>query len=162
MGLFMNYMDEYQIGLNKLVIFRNLLQDPAIEKLMVLFNAKEKDTPALVGHYAAFLQELYKRTDCLTDYLLSFILEDENLYVRMRAAGRDIPPAFLACLKDELNFLELLGRLTSEELRTRIGYNGFLPPTALRAWIFRLCMRSGCPPSRKRDTAFLPSIMSLP
>ena len=127
MGLFMNYMDEYQIGLNKLVIFRNLLQDPAIEKLMALFNAKEKDTPALVGHYAAFLQELYKRTDCLTDYLLSFILEDENLYVRMRAAGRDIPPAFLSCLKDELNFLELLGRLTSEELRTRIGYNGFLP-----------------------------------
>ena len=123
----MNYMDEYQIGLHKLVIFRNLLDDPAIKKLVDLFQADRKDVPALVGHYASFVQELYKRTDCLTDYLLSFILEDENLYVRKRAAGKEIPQTLAACLKDELNYLELLSRLSSEELRTLIGYNGFLP-----------------------------------
>ncbi len=89
--------------LENLVIFQNLKQDPLITGLRAWICAcgeGEKSSGA-----AAVAAALYPGGTDLTRAVLDRILNDDNFYIRQRAAGKECDPLILAQLREELEAL---------------------------------------------------------
>jgi len=114
--------------LDALAIFRDLLADPVILNFQRLLRSLENgDQQQQVSAYGAFAASLYRENPGFSVYILSLLLNHENVYVRERAKGAVPPPALEACLKEELSVLESLGRVTGADIQSAMEYDGFLP-----------------------------------
>ena len=94
--------EEIGYGLDALVIFRSLQQDPVIRALMQFCHTDKENTPAQIRFYSAMVSALYERADDLTGYLEQIVLEHENVYVQRAGAGEPISPNLETCLHTEL------------------------------------------------------------
>ena len=65
--------------------------------------------------YSAFVNEIYKSGTSLTDLVCRLVFEDENVYVKARAAGAKIAPEISAALDHELSVLERFAALTPRD-----------------------------------------------
>lgn len=115
--------------LDTLTIFRRILTDPVVSKLQrLLWLADEgEDIREAVSAYGDFVASLYEVTPNLSDYIAKILVEDENFYIRRRAAGKGISPSVEDSLQEELCLLEELCALTPDRVKIAIGYDGFLP-----------------------------------
>lgn len=89
--------------LEDLVIFRNLKRDPLIAALgewLRAAGAREQAAGA-----AAVAAALYPEGTDLTGAVLARVLQDDNFYIRSRAAGRQADPILRAQLHKELEAL---------------------------------------------------------
>ena len=111
--------------LHSLVIFRNLLSLPVFQKLTAVLEDDGSDPVRFVDRYAAFVAELYRHTDNLSEYVRRCVYEDDNFYVRLVAEGKPIREKIAETLAAELQTLEQLARLCPADIRR--GYSGFLP-----------------------------------
>lgn len=120
---------ELQNKINSLVIFRNLLEKALFKKLgaVIQYQIDEKHTADLVNAYCEFVNEIYKGSENLTEYVLELILEDENAYVKKRGAGIKNGMLESECLANELSLLEEIGKIPCDEFISEIPYSGFLP-----------------------------------
>lgn len=103
---------EWLARLQALVVFRHLLDTELLRALCAALAAEESD---LGGTVAAFEAVLFPRGTNWTDTLLDAMLEDENLCLRT-AAGGDAGPVLEAALRNELDFLQALGRAGLDDL----------------------------------------------
>ena len=113
--------NEWLAHLDGLVVFRDLLTAEPLASLRTALVAEES---ALTGAVAAFEAALFARGTNWTDTLLSIVLEDENLCLRV-AAGQDAGPVLEKALDTELAFLQALGRAQLDEVFP--GAAAFLP-----------------------------------
>ncbi len=97
--------DMLRIKLHSLVIFRDLLKNPVLEKLDILLKAPTDDIFALSSAYGAFAAELFRHTTNWSQFLLDAVLEDENIYVQSLCRTHLTDPAMEECLSKELSFL---------------------------------------------------------
>lgn len=119
---------ELNIQLGSLTIFRSLLRSPIMIKFRALLRAlEEKNLAEQVSAYSSFVSGLYEQTTDISQWVRSFLLTEENFYIRKKAAGETIPPVMESCLTQELKILENLSRVSSAKIKSIIGYNGFLP-----------------------------------
>lgn len=103
---------EWLARLQALVVFRHLLDTELLRALCAALAAEESD---LGGTVAAFEAVLFPRGTNWTDTLLDAVLEDENLCLRT-AAGGDAGPVLETALRNELDFLQALGRAGLDDL----------------------------------------------
>ncbi|MGI6721162.1 MAG: ATP-binding protein [Anaerovoracaceae bacterium] len=124
-----NINSELSIRLNTLTIFRGLLDDPVISDLkdLLWMVGESEDTKATVSAYSAFAALLYEEGGNLSSYMLRAVLDDENFYVKMTAAGRTPTQPMEECLDRELELLQEISQLQSSQVTMYIGYHGFLP-----------------------------------
>ena len=122
----MNNLQDYNIKLHSLVIFRKLLKDKVIKTLMELLSCGTEDLTEQVSRYSAFASALLEERDNLTDYILSRVLEDENPYILRCAEGLRVSEDLEESLRYELKVLEEIAQLTPKQLRKAINYAGFL------------------------------------
>ena len=109
----LHYMDQRLRGL---VIFRELLMDPAIAGFeAVLAMADEDDGDAFATACAEFESCLFESTESWTDYLCNAVLQSENVCVRRKAHG-ELSPVLADSLQRELALLNELAGLTLEEI----------------------------------------------
>ena len=109
----LHYMDQ---RLRSLVIFRELLMDPAIAGFeAVLAMADEDDGDAFATACAEFESSLFESTESWTDYLCNAVLQSENVCVRRKAHG-ELSPVLADSLQRELALLNELAGLTLEEI----------------------------------------------
>ena len=109
----LHYMDQ---RLRSLVIFRELLMDPAIAGFeAVLAMADEDDGDAFATACAEFESCLFESTESWTDYLCNAVLQSENVCVRRKAHG-ELSPVLADSLQRELALLNELSGLTLEEI----------------------------------------------
>ena len=114
--------------LHSLVIFRNLLEDPTISLFSNLLEALEtENTEKCVSCYCSFTASLYRSGANFGDYVLERILDDENFYIQKYANGGTIDSLLSECLHSELNILQRISAITSDEIKEKISYNEFLP-----------------------------------
>ena len=107
---------EWNARLHGLVIFRALLEDPVVAKLLDLTDRMEAGSMGPVcDAVAAFEAALFEQTTNLGEYLANAVLETETVCVRQAAAG-GIAPVMQKALDSELSFLQELCRLTLDEL----------------------------------------------
>ena len=113
-----------------LAVFRSVLKNQVIEKLIRLLNDisdKKPEQNVLIYEYSEFVSELYKYSDSLTEYLLKIVLEDENVYMLKKGEGEEISELLEECLTSELLTLQRLAQINSDDVINAIGYGGFLP-----------------------------------
>lgn len=118
---------ELNTKLSSLTIFRSLLDDPVIAGFRAFADSLDKKEPQQIDAYCAFVSALYQQTSDLSVYIHNLLLNDENFYVKGKAADAFISPAVEASLRSELSTLQELAALTSEPVKAVIGYKGFLP-----------------------------------
>lgn len=107
--------------LHSLVIFRNILKDETIKKLIVLFDCNEDSKNEVTDKYCDFAQSLLANGGNLTRYLLNLILEDENIYTRYKITGNGDGELLEPLLERELCVLEYLSKFDGSALREFTG-----------------------------------------
>ncbi len=122
----MNNYESLNLKLHSLVIFRHLLCDSVLKLLPAVLCSKEKTNIERLTTYTAFVSELFKHGENLTEYVWSRVLEDENIYVTKRAGNEHINDSLELCLKNELGILEEVSRLSAEDIVKAIDYEGYL------------------------------------
>ncbi len=120
MTLIMTPRETIGYGLDALVIFRNLQSDPVIRSLMQFCHTDRTNLPAQIRFYSAMTAALYEKTDNLTDYIKTLVLEYEQVCIIRAGAGEEIPDAMKQCLNTELEFLERIAMLTPAQLQAEM------------------------------------------
>ena len=82
--------NQLDLRLNGLVIFRNLLEDPAVKAMRELLEAPAQDLRRLAQAYGKFAALLFEKTTSWSRYVFDLTMQDENLYVKS-ACGREGP-----------------------------------------------------------------------
>lgn len=114
------------VDLAAVVIFRQLSRGPVLGPFRALLAAGEADAETRAGLYADFVSALYQHDCDLGEYLKAALLEDENLYVKRKGAGKPVPQALTDCVETELKLFSALSAVDPEEIRTLMG-GGNLP-----------------------------------
>lgn len=70
---------------------------------------------------------LYKENVNFSEYILKRVLENENLYIEGKAAGKQFDPVIESAVENELKILQELSQVTSADVKKIISYDGFLP-----------------------------------
>ena len=130
-------LQELELALNSLVIFRKLLTNDVVLPLRALLDTETTDPIIQLRQYAEFTSRLYRHGTNLTKYILKLVLEDENFYIRQLAAGTEPEDAITACAMNELLILQRLSRLKPVELQKEISYYGVLPEWTVEEIDFR-------------------------
>ncbi|MCH5186938.1 MAG: ATP-binding protein [Oscillospiraceae bacterium] len=113
--------DALSLRLKSLTVFRGLLDEPLIVRLSELLRCEDWDKNRLVELYCAFVSELYKTGDSLSDWIRRYISEDENLYVQYIIDGRNPGPIIAERLDEELGIISELASLDCGELLSEIN-----------------------------------------
>ena len=114
---------EWNARLHGLVVFRSLLDDPVVAKLLDLTDRMEAGAPGygpVCDAVAQFEAALFEHTTNWGSYLSAAVLEAETVCVRQAASGT-LAPALQTALDSELAFLQALCSLTLDELLTAAG-----------------------------------------
>jgi predicted AAA+ superfamily ATPase len=123
----MNRLDELNLKLHSLVVFRGLMEDGALGLLPALLDGAGKDKARRLDDYARFAARVFEAGGSLSDCVLDRVLGDDNFYVRKRARGEAADPALEACVEGELAVLEEVAGLSARAVRALVGYEGRLP-----------------------------------
>ena len=114
---------EWNARLHGLVVFRSLLDDPVVAKLVDLTDRMEAGATGygpVCDAVAQFEAALFEHTTNWGSYLSAAVLEAETVCVRQAASGT-LAPALQTALDSELAFLQALCGLTLDELLTAAG-----------------------------------------
>ena len=123
---------EYRLSIDSLTVFSALKQDPviaALRELLAVLANDPKTGPAddAVTLYSDMLARLYPHGSDLSEYIRELVLSDDNFYVQAMAAGKHLSDEIQDAARRELNNLQDLGGLSCADVRSAIGYDGFLP-----------------------------------
>lgn len=114
---------EWNTRLHGLVVFRSLLDDPVVAKLLDLTDRMEAGAPGygpVCDAVAQFEAALFEHTTNWGSYLSAAVLEAETVCVCQAASGT-LAPALQTALDSELAFLQALCGLTLDELLAAAG-----------------------------------------
>ena len=114
---------EWNARLHGLVVFRSLLDDTVVAKLLDLTDRMEAGAPGygpVCDAAAQFEAALFEHTTNWGSYLSAAVLEAETVCVRQAASGT-LAPALQTALDSELAFLQALCGLTLDELLAAAG-----------------------------------------
>ena len=114
---------EWNARLHGLVVFRSLLDDPVVAKLVALTDRMDAGAPGygpVCDAVAQFEAALFEHTTNWGSYLSAAVLEAETVCVRQAASGT-LAPALQTALDSELAFLQALCGLTLDELLAAAG-----------------------------------------
>ena len=114
---------EWNARLHGLVVFRSLLDDPVVAKLLDLTDRMEAGAPGygpVCDAVAQFEAALFEHTTNWGSYLSAAVLEAETVCVRQAASGT-LAPALQTALDRELALLQALCGLTLDELLAAAG-----------------------------------------
>ena len=120
-------LQEIDLSLNSLVVFRRLLTHEVILPLRALLDTEAMDPMIQLRQYTEFISRLYAHSTNLTDYIFRLICEDDNFYVRAVARGEEPDEMLSACVQSELASLQRLARIRPHELQREVSYYGVLP-----------------------------------
>lgn len=123
-----NSLQELHYRLNSLVIFRDVMNCRTIQSLeRLLESLEDNDTLKQLKAYSDFVSNLYRHHNDLSSYILTLILEDENIYMIRTAHRLEISQKMKECLFSELESLQMIAEMTSSQVKKEIAYDGFLP-----------------------------------
>ena len=122
-------LNELYLKLNSLCIFRALLSDSVISRLMKYLESVENaDTAEKISLYSDFVAALYENNKVsLARHIHTVVGNNENAYVKIVGSGKAGSPTMKKCVDAELEILQSVADLTPAELQSAIEWNGFLP-----------------------------------
>ena len=122
------YLSGLRAEIDSLTVFSDIKNDPVISGLRELSRAiGDRDDELAVAVYSDMVSHMYRTTASMTDYIRTLVLQDDNFYVKGRAAGRQMETEIETAADHELSVLQEISVLKSSDVREVIGYDGFLP-----------------------------------
>lgn len=104
-------LGKIKLGFSSVVIFRNILKTKVIKKLLKFLNCETKeniDNIKQIDLYSEFLSELFKSDNNLSDFILSQIFLDDNIYISKCILKQEINNNLKKIFKNELNFFKYI------------------------------------------------------
>ena len=122
-------LNEIYLKLNSLCIFRALLSDSVISRLMkYLKSVANAETAEKISLYSDFVSALYENNKVsLARHIHTVVGNNENAYVKIVGSGKAGSPTMKKCVDAELEILQSVADLTPAEIQSAIEWNGFLP-----------------------------------
>lgn len=108
-------LKDYAEKMQSLAVFRGILREETTAALLDFLTAPSAES------YGAFVSLLYGHGASLTDLLIEVVTEDENPYMKRIAEFKEVPCQIDEAARNELEFLQRLSRLTSEEAWAAVG-----------------------------------------
>lgn len=118
----------YADKLKSLTVFRGILKDETIHKLLSMLSCPDLDS------YADFVSSLYQHTDCLSDYILKVVLEDENVFMKKLAELKEVSFCIKDSVKNELDVLSEIAQLNSDDVKSSLIKAGISSEIYLAKW----------------------------
>jgi len=119
-----SYRARIAARLSSLAVFRGILSHECVKKLLDFLE--EQDEYRRIKLYSEFVYSLMNHGGNLTNLIRELCFEDENVYIKSKAQGRDIFCSLDTNVKAELNILSSIASLTSNDLTSDIQYSGYL------------------------------------
>ena len=104
----------YTKELKSLIIFRNLLKDEILIKLMKL-DTCDQDPETITDLYCDLAAAILRQGGSLTKYIIKLVLEDDNLYIRAAVCGK--ATKLNDTLYRELTILQKVSAMNGETFR---------------------------------------------
>ena len=122
-------LNELYLKLNSLCIFRALLSDLVVSRLMKYLKSVENaDTAEKISLYSDFVSALYANNKVsLARHIHTVVSNNENVYVKILGSGKSGSPTMKKCVDAELEILQSVADLTPAELQSAVDWSGFLP-----------------------------------
>ena len=117
----MNQLSDLYTRLSGLAVFRGVLKLKTMGRLMDMLK---EQTPRAVGE---FVNSLYRHGSNLSNYIIKAVTEDENTYLLRKARRENVPVVMESAARKELGLFSEISMLTTENVRTAMGYMGYLP-----------------------------------
>lgn len=125
------YFNQLKMEIDSLAVFSHIKEDAVIKRLRSLLACIcEKNSGNAVRLYSEFVAALYPNTSDLTGYIQALIAQDDNFYIKNRAAKLHIDSQIQEAAEQEIAILQRIAALKSDDVKDEIDYDGFLP-----AWI---------------------------
>ncbi|MBQ8999381.1 MAG: ATP-binding protein [Clostridium sp.] len=122
----MKKLEQINMKIRSFVVFNNVLEDDVMKAFLNMIDIKEKSDIKKVEEYSNFTRQLFKRNENFSDYIWNLIMFDENIYVRKLASKEIISNMLKQCVLHELQTLQEIATITSQDIRNEIEYNGFM------------------------------------
>ncbi len=120
-------LKDFRIELSTLVIFDSLLDTDVMYCLEEVLEADRLDEETFIALYSRLCAQIYKVNPCFSTYIYDYVMNDENVFITTKAANHKVSKAMEAALKNELDILERLSKLSSKDLLKGIHYDKALP-----------------------------------
>ena len=122
----MKKLEQINMKVKSFVVFNNILEDDVMKAFLNMIDIKEKSDIKKVEEYSNFTRKLFEKSENFSDYIWNLIMIDENIYVRKLASKEIISNMLAQCVKHELQTLQDIATITSQDIRSEIEYNGFM------------------------------------
>lgn len=113
--IIVNTLLPYAEKLAALSVFRGILEDETVKEFLEMLREPSPES------YGRFVNSLYKTTDNLTDYILGAVTENENPFMLRLASFEEVPERIEKAAKAELEILQEISRITSEQVKKAMG-----------------------------------------
>lgn len=131
----LNYLRKLDRRLNSFSVFRSFVETEMMSTFHWMIASMDTEPSGqadpfdvdIVNIYASFVNSIYNEGGNLTDYVKQYVQNDENSYLKARLSGKGVSPALEEALMVELDTLQEFAHLKSEDLKSVINYDGFLP-----------------------------------
>lgn len=122
----MKKLEQINMKIRSFVVFNNVLEDDVMKAFLNMIDIKEKSDIKKVEEYSNFTRKLFEKSENFSDYIWNLIMFDENIYVRKLASKEIISNMLKQCVLHELQTLQEIATITSQDIRNEIEYNGFM------------------------------------
>ena len=122
----MKKLEQINMKVKSFVVFNNVLEDDVMKSFFNMIDTKEKSDIKKVEEYSNFTRKLFEKSENFSDYILKLIIFNENIYVHKLASKEIISNMLAQCVKHELQTLQDIATITSQDIRSEIEYNGFM------------------------------------
>ena len=119
-----------------LSVFRNILHKKEMISLCAFLSEDGKMSEKLSA-YSEFVSSLSENGGSLSEFLKKAVCEDENSYIVLTALGKKVPGCILNNTYNELDIFSRLSKLSYDDIRDYLDYNGYLPEFSNEALDFR-------------------------
>lgn len=119
--------NNWNMQVHSLTIFRHVLDDDVFSKFLLLCDSMQEDLSTKVDRYCTFVSSLYQNDTDFSAYLYRWLMNDENTVIHRISRKESLPQALQDSLHAELEILEEISSITSDQMIEWMHYDGFLP-----------------------------------
>lgn len=113
-------------GLSSLAVFRNILKTDVMSAVLS-FLKSGGNTEEKLSFYGEFVSLLSAHQGSFSEFLRKSVCEDENAYIKLKAARKDAPQSMKKNAEAELSLFTELTKITAESLWENSRYEGYIP-----------------------------------
>ncbi|MBQ8502988.1 MAG: ATP-binding protein [Clostridia bacterium] len=117
---------ELACRLSALTVFRNTLKKDVLSAFLEFLKC-EGDMAEKLSAYGEFVSLLSAQGGSFSEFLRKSVSEDENAYIKLKAAKKDVPESVRKNAAAELSLFTELSLITADSLWQSSGYEGYIP-----------------------------------